>query len=325
MNKKRIVSIFITLSLLLSLSFTVMANEQNLSIEIEHVILDRQGDNILQVMDMISLKNNSREDIESTSENPIIRIRVPDQAIHLEVSMQGADVEFEIVDGEVVVFHNIPAERSMEFALNYLILMDESPIDFTIIREYPVKAFNVYVSNNTGLILNSTQFVNAGAMSIEQRTYNTYTINNIAAGQPIQVFLERGQQNNPALADTRINQGYDGFHNPGHIRFWENSPFSGIEPHLFTFVFVSIIAFAIGHYFYRWHVDAKRIKEQQQSQEDDIFIRLYKEEAVLKKKLAELQLKLDDNEIDEDEYNKRREIYKKKLINVKLKIKEFTE
>ena len=63
----------------------------------------------------------------------------------------------------------------------------------------------------------------------------------------------------------------------------------------------------------------------QKNQEEDLFLRLYKEEAVLKRKITELQLLKDDGTIDEEEFEKRREIYKKKLINVKLKIREFIE
>jgi uncharacterized membrane protein len=184
----------------------------------------------------------------------------------------------------------------------------------------------VYIPVNSGLTLESSQLNDSGTMSINQRLYNYYSLMNLQANDSIEIKIKvtEAQENVTASNDNRVNQGYDGFHNPGHIRFWENSPLSNFNPHLVTFVFIVLIVFSIVYYFYRWHIDEKK-NVQQSSQEDDVFIRLYKEESLLKKKLAEIQLALDDGEISEDEFIKRRDIYKKKLINVKLKIKEFTE
>ncbi|OEF96093.1 hypothetical protein [Desulfuribacillus alkaliarsenatis] len=326
MNKRnKIFSLLITFVLLFSMSSSVIANEQQLTIEIEHLVLERQGDNIISVMDMVALKNTSNEDIISNIENPAIRIAIPEHVIHLTVGMQGTELPHAVVDNEVVVDYEIPAERSMDFAINYFLSIDSEEMDFSIIRDYPIKTLNIYVPANAGFVIDSPHLTDAGAMSIEQRTYNFYTISSVEAGQVVEATLIKRQSNQSIVTNDRIDQGYDGFHNPGHIRFWEGSPFAAMEPHLFTLIVVIIIGFAIGNYFYRWHVDDKKLKEQKKSQDDDIFIRLYKEEAVLKKKLAELQIKLDNNEIDEEEFTKRKDIFKKKLINVKLKIKEFTE
>ncbi len=329
MKQKKIIYLLLTLTLLLSsighVDVVSAAEEQPLKITMENIVLDRQNDDILAVRGMIAMKNNSKDDIVSTLDNPLIKFQLPANATRAEVSMQDVELQYEVVDRDIVLVYELPAERSMELSISYFIDTNQTEIDFSMGREYLTKAFSIYVPSDAGLTLKSSRLSDSGATSMGQRTFNFYTAADIAAGELLDIKIAKGEREETVSSNNRINQNYDGFHNPGHIRFWENSPFKNFDPHLLTFVFVVLILFSIGYYFYRWHIEEKKVKELQKTQEDDIFMRLYKEETVLKKKLAELQIMYDDGKIDEEEFQKRREIYKKKLINVKLKIKEFTD
>jgi uncharacterized membrane protein len=323
--KNKLIIFVITISLLLSIPTVIIANGERLSVQVENIVLDRQGDNIITVMDMIGLKNVSNDDIISNSSNPEIKFQVPNNAQQIAVNIHGAEeMDFEKIDENVVIYQQLPPERSMEFSISYFLEIDSDNLDISIMREYPVNLFNVYVPVNSGLSIQSSQLVESGVMNINQRSFNYYSFANLQANDLMEIQIQVNEDKQITTSNNRVNQGYDGFHNPGHIRFWESSPLSNFNPHLVTFVFVVLIVFAIVYYFYRWRIDEQK-NAKQSSQEDDVFIRLYKEESLLKKKLAEIQLALDDGEINEEEYIKRRDIYKKKLINVKLKIKEFTE
>ncbi|OEH86101.1 hypothetical protein BHU72_14345 [Desulfuribacillus stibiiarsenatis] len=326
MKIKKIITI-LTFSLLLLLSSFAMANEQNLSLEVEYIVLDQKGDNIISFMHMVSFKNISSEEIVSTVDNPVIRFPLPDNAQHVTVEVDTGTINHEVIDNEVVIIHQIPADRSIELVINYF-LSSEQALQYTFERQHPVKMLNVFALATSGIKVTNERFVDTGTTTVDNQNYNYHVISNIPSNDVITLNIEKGQSAvslNPQGQGNRLAQGYDGFHNPGHIRFWNNSAFARFDPHLMTGLFIALLVFSIGYYFYRWAREEKMAKERNQSNEDDVFLRLYKEESVLKKKITELQFKYDSGEMDEADFTKRREVYKKKLVAVKLKIKEFTE
>ncbi len=304
----------------------VLAQEVSLSIETENILLDMSDAQTVGVRDMFRLTNQSNQPVVSNKENPLISIPIDEKAQHIQVMLSEKELAFEIINNEIVIDYELEANSTTGISITYFLELDKLFQGITLMRNYPVGQFNILIPNDIGFHIHSQQLSDAGALSMGQRTFNSYVANNLPEKTPIAIVADKGaaeqQQTSP---DSRLRQNYDGFHSPGHIRFWEKSPFSSFDPHLMTFIFVALIAFSIGYYFYRWHIDEKKLKEMRKEQEEDVFLRLYKEEAVLKRKMTELQLLKEDGTIDDEEFAKRREIYKKKLVNVKMKIREFVE
>lgn len=113
------------------------------------------------------------------------------------------------------------------------------------------------------------------------------------------------------------------FHNPGHIRLWEQSPFSGIDAHLFL---VIVIGVPVGVLI--WYLLKRRKGQQSKTdleREEEVFQRFMIREKFLKEKLVELEQQYSEGNVSEEDYKQQLELYKKKLLEVRMKLKQFTE
>lgn len=309
----------------LSMPAFALANTDGLEIETQNILLDIDGDSV-QVMDMIALRNISGVDILSDKDNQIIKFNFPVDIEGVELSTQdGAEIDFELIGQDLVLYTDLPANRGLDFSIKYHYHYPGDSFNLAYNSYYPIKKLSYYSAVASGISITSQQIIDSGMMygNENRPIYNYYGLLPIAANQNINLKLTINPvANENTDPNNRTTQGYDGFHNPGHIRFWENSPLSKFNPHLMTFVFVVIVIFGIVYYFYRWRIQENN---RQDDSDDDVFLRLYKEENILMKKIAETQVKFNDGEMSEEEYQKRYDVYMKKLVNIKKKIKGFTE
>lgn len=114
------------------------------------------------------------------------------------------------------------------------------------------------------------------------------------------------------------------FHPAGHVQRWKQSAFSGIEPHLFLVVVIGVPLGLLVWYLVKRRKDAEGAKTEAE-REEEVFQRYLVREKFLKDKLLELEKKKAEGAINDEDYAQQLDLYKKKLLEVKVKLKQFTE
>lgn len=130
-------------------------------------------------------------------------------------------------------------------------------------------------------------------------------------------FQTGGMGENLGFSDRNIAPP---LHSKTHVDRWNASPLRNIEPHLFMLVVVGVPLGLLGRYlFKRGQLSEQRgFKETNSTKLDELKIK----EKLLKQKLIKLEQNFAEGIVEQTEYEERLTFYKKKLIEVRLKIKE---
>ncbi|MHB8171991.1 MAG: hypothetical protein ACYDG6_10720 [Thermincolia bacterium] len=118
----------------------------------------------------------------------------------------------------------------------------------------------------------------------------------------------------------------DVFHSPGHMQRWYKSPMGNQNPHLWTAFSLILAAGLISVAVLLIRNRQKTATEAVAADKPAKFLAdLKAKEKRLIAKLSGLEDKLSTGEIQQEEYNRLRDEYKKTLVKVKLKLKELEE
>ncbi|WP_017755883.1 hypothetical protein [Calidifontibacillus oryziterrae] len=126
-------------------------------------------------------------------------------------------------------------------------------------------------------------------------------------------------------AESAVTRTAPSFHNPGHLRIWNESPLREFDPHILMII-LGLILIAWIYYYYMFVVKKARLQEQLYiDSEEGKFQQLLTKKAMLLNKIVELEESLASGNIDKEEFDQKITAYKKHLVQVKLDLKKFTE
>ncbi|WP_366924569.1 hypothetical protein MFMK1_001554 [Metallumcola ferriviriculae] len=126
----------------------------------------------------------------------------------------------------------------------------------------------------------------------------------------------------PALSTVGVTKKSPEFHNVGHVRFWGDSALSGIDAHLFVFLFIIIPLCAVGFLLYKHKQKAKE-GDDPGGKEEEIFHHLVTRQKSLMKMIQQLEEQRGKSQLNEETYQKLKDEYNRRLSKVEAKLEEL--
>lgn len=123
---------------------------------------------------------------------------------------------------------------------------------------------------------------------------------------------------------TTVTRTAPTFHNPGHIRLWNDTPLRSFEPHLFTAIVIIILIAGISYFFYFRH-KGKTDQELVGDKDDERFRELIAKKNIVLKRIAQTEEDCEADKLSEEECNKKILAYKEYLYKIKLELNQFIE
>lgn len=125
------------------------------------------------------------------------------------------------------------------------------------------------------------------------------------------------------LFTSNVTRSSPSFHNPGHIRLWNDTPLRNFEPHLFTAIVVLIVIAGIGYFIY--FKRKEKLNKGFIRDDDEKFLDLAEKKNILLRKIVQLEEDYEDKNISEVEFKKKVVAYKNYLYKVKQELNKFLE
>lgn len=309
------------LALVLGLfSASALAAEPVPTVQLHHFVLDPGPDGSLRVEEKIVLDNPGAPLPPGS-----VRFHLAEGAQNVLLPGKEAG-ELEIRDGEVVVKGTVPAGQT-SYGFEY-VLPPGAP-HFVLVQKSRYLTRGTYVLvPPSGLEVRGENVEDRGVVDWGGQNMRVYAAGPVPPGGETLFAVTRGTGTGGGAGKTRA-RGYlsrnqpVSFHNPGHIRLWYQSPFRGLDAHLFlAIVFGAPLAAAGIHFARRWKKTAV-VPATGQTADEQLFQRLRIRERILLAKLVELERKHGAERLAEEEYARLREAYRRKLVQVKLQLREF--
>lgn len=335
MMKKIIIPL---LGLLLIPFFTVYAaTDAKVQIDMEYIVISPSQDGSTQVMDMVNYKNLTDEEYKGDGQSEgVISVPLPEGASNLK--MLEDTIKYKETETGFVTTEPIPASGSVTLPYTYQMKQGQ---DIAIKFNLPIAMYQVLVPEGSGSIeFKDAKVASQESLSIDEKNYTTYTIQNIQANQTVTLTYNKDKQ--PSASDSTQSQteGTDtasdtgvgnvtksapDFHNPGHLRMWNQSALNKFNPHYLMIVLGAILLAGIGYFsYFSWKNKVKN-QNRKSDKEEQAFKHLMAKQKAILDKILELEEALDNGQISENDYHAKLEAYKQHLVQVKLSLNQFVE
>lgn len=326
------------LSLLLLPYVSVNALTETIKVDMHYMVIDPAEDGTLTIQHMANFTNTGKEDYKGEEAEGVLSFSLPTGAIDLRVQDESLGVQQTDIGFSTSL--PIPPQGSQIISYSYQ-LPSGVPVVFSL--DYPLEVLQVLVPEGKGSIEFSEPVTGAPQqIQIDSQTYWMYNVLNISPGmklnftylkdiQPVANFSETSSSNelvegageqNDAGAVTRTAPE---FHNPGHLRMWNQSPLKKFDPHILMIVLGSILVAGIGYYsYFRWK---NHLLDQQlgANKEEAEFKQLVTRQNAIMDKIIQLEEGNADGKLKEEEYLAKLAAYKQHLIQVKQNLSRFVE
>lgn len=126
------------------------------------------------------------------------------------------------------------------------------------------------------------------------------------------------------LLFSNVTRSSPSFHNPGHIRLWNDTPLRSLEPHLFTGIVILILVAGI-IYFIHFKRKEKVNKGLIKDQDDEKFLELASRKNILLNKILQLEEDYESGKLSKNEFKEKNTAYKTYLHKVMQELNKFLE
>jgi len=329
MKYRKLLRVLITIFLVVMMAQPAFAEENANtgadsanSIKVRHQLVTlAQDQKSLNVNDTLIVVNNGEAAADIT-----IKLPMGYQELQILSGPEGTNEK----EGALVVSGLAPGETQIALSFIMESFSEESP-HFIVSQSFnnPIETFFV-LAPAQGLQIISGDLNDWGVQQMGSMEYQMHGIEGIQVGSKAEYRVVVGSGGAPAAGTSEdnsaggyVSQSSPEFHSPGHIRFWNQSPFSGMNPHLFLFL---VIVIPIGLIIYALFKRSQQSEEMtaQVDQEEELFQKLLKKQQILMNKIKDLEKQHMGGDVDDKTYNELREIYKQKLVKVKAKLKDLT-
>ncbi|TDA68573.1 MAG: hypothetical protein D9V47_07375 [Clostridia bacterium] len=281
-----------------------------------HLILGETQDHKLTVQENVIL-DNARTEAISLKEP--LRLYLPAGAAGPQVK---SSLQTAINNGVVEISGELPPGNSA-VAYSYELTSDTPHFDLSRQVGLDVGQIYLFTPGNGGFSIFGDQVADLGLAQVNGQEYHVFATGKVTAGSQVQMLATAGAGGGSSSAPGGpVPESSPKFHNQSHIRFWNQSPFAGINAHLFLAIVIAVPV-AILVYYLRSRRRQAPGGAAGTADDEQVFQRLRAREKVLLEHLAELEDKLSRQELDQVEYERLREIYRKKLVEVKLHLRQF--
>ncbi|NLL19062.1 MAG: hypothetical protein GX262_08545 [Clostridia bacterium] len=298
------------------------AAASELEVKVNHLNLSLTAEGNLHVTEQYLLENPGEA---FTGAGSVVSFPLPPDAFDVHYGAGVDEATARVEEGRLFLEQEFP---SGEITLNfhYLIPGIEGSPHFFLEREFSYTTPNFFVMAPAGqLRVTGDQLEDQGVMAMGESQLHIYA-GAFEQGDALSMMVLPDNMvpgtsgNNSGVVSVETGPA---FHDPGHIRLWEQSPFSGIDAHLFMIIVVGV---PIGVLI--WYLLKRRRGRQSKTdleREEEVFQRYLVREKYLKQKLVELEQQHSEGTVSDEDYEQQLAVYKKKLLEVRLKLKQFTE
>ncbi len=293
---------------------TVPEKTSSLSLKVHHLFMAPSGQDTLRVSERFIINNAG----DTVSADETFIVSLPDAYQDLQF-LEGIDKNSaQVKDGKLVISRSIPSGTT-NLGFGYVIKSDTPHFIINEEVRYPTEV--VYILTPAqGIDISGNNIQDGGIQNVEGQQYRLFIGEGFQPGDNLGLRVTlTGSVSGASGGVTR--EGPE-FHSPGHIRFWKQSPFAGMNAHIFLFLIIVLPTGLIGYALYKRRQYAQEMASEK-DEEEELFQRLMKKQHSLLGKLKDLEKQRLNEEIDEETYAQLREVYKKKLIKVKAKLKEL--
>jgi hypothetical protein len=313
-------------------TFNASANaDEKIVVDMQYSVINPTENGSIEIMEMVSYKNQTSEEYkgDGTSEG-VIAVPLPEGATNLK--MQAEDVKYNQTDTGFIITQPIPANGSVVLQYSYQL---EYGKEFALKFPLGIGMYQILLPEGAGSVELKGVESSYSVMDIEGKNFSTYSIQNIQPNQAITVAYDKDKQPEGGASqgttqeENKTNTGNvtksaPDFHNPGHLRMWNQSPLKDFNPHILMIVLGAILIAGIGYWsYFRMKNNAKN-KAVDDKDEQAFKLLMAKQKAILDK-ILELEESYDKGQISEEDYHTKLDAYKHHLVQVKLSLREFVE
>jgi uncharacterized membrane protein len=324
----------IALTALLSLplfSNTVLA-AANIVYESNHVIFQPINENTIKITSMATLVNSGDDKFEGKVGYGLplnySNLQIGDQSIKPTNEANAFTIDATIAPNE---------KKSISYSNDQGLTNNVAKIDF--VYPHDVQVLNILIPKDTAEVtITGAKFEDKGEFPFESTTLKQYEIKDLKANTKVTIDYKRnpnapaqtgteGTQNNQnqETDQSNVTRKAPQFHNPGHLRMWNQSALSSFDPHILLIV-LGIILVAIVVYFAYFEMKRrKQLEHVKSDQEERVFKQLIAKRSAIMNKILELEEEYNSGNISDEDYTKKMEAYKNHLIQVKLSLRDFVE
>lgn len=284
---------------------------------VNHLSLSITADGNLHVTEQYMLQISDEDPVNS------LAFPLPLNAIDIHYGSGIDEANVEVEEGRLILNQEIPSGEAT-FNFHYLIEPMEGAPHFFLEREFFYDTPTFFVMVPAGqLMVAGEQLEDQGVADMGETSWSIYA-GAFSEGDILSFTVLPDVMGGERPPGTIERESAPAFHDPGHIRMWEQSPFSGIDAHLFMILVIGVPVGILVWYLLKRRQEGLQRKTDLE-REEEVFQRYLVREKFLKEKILELEKKRAEGSIDEEDYAQQMELYKKKLLEVRVKLKQFTE
>lgn len=329
---RKITVLFLGLMLLIPISGLAAANSK-VSLDLNYIVVSPAEDGSTNISNMSDYTNTSSSVFNGDGKGEgVIKVTLPDGATNLK--LLDSKVAYKKVATGFVTTDPIPANQSVGLQYSYQIPKGKN---INIKFDYPVEIMQILVPEGMGSVeFKGVKSSNQGLYNFDNKNYWEYSVEGIKVNQTFTMVYNidkqpssDGAQESTANSNTEktstVTQTAPPFHNPGHIRMWEQSALHNFNPHVVLVVFIAIIIAGITYFV---HFKRKARLEEERlgaDKEEKAFQMLMAKQKTIMDKILELEENFGEGNLSEKEYHAKLDAYKQHLIQVKLNLRQFVE
>lgn len=303
-----------------------------------HYIVISPGENGKAILKhMASYQNSADQEYKGKANSEgVLSIVLPNGASNLQVNDDGLGIK--TTESGFYTTKTIPAKESMTIAYSYEMPADK---EFAIEMDYDMEVMQVLVPEGAGSVeIAGAASSNQGLMEFDGQNFWLYNVQGLKAGQPVNVLYNKDKQpsgatgaapegNQPEAKENnqlgKVTKTSPDFHNPGHVRIWNQSALGAFNPHILMIVLGAILIAGISYYsYFRWknRLEAEKLGADK---EEKAFRQLLMRQNVIMEKIVGLEEAYSKGDMPEEEYQQKLAAFKQHLIEVKIKLRQFID
>lgn len=327
---KKFIAIALTTLLLLPFFSNTVQAAANIAYESNHVIIQPNGENSILITSMPTLINTGDTKFEGE-----VGYALPINYANLKVSDQNLKYTTQANAFTVKASLDPNGKQSASYTSELGLTNNETNIEF--MYPHDIQMLNILIPKDSAdITISGVKFEDKGEFPFEAMTLRQFELKDIKANTRISIAYKKNpnapvqnnssaQNNQQQTNDNEVTRKAPQFHNPGHIKMWNQSVLSSFDPHYFLIVMGIIIVAIVVYFAYFEMKRRKQLDYVKNDQEERIFKQLIAKKNAIMNKIVELEDDYTSGNISDEDYNKKMEAYKNHLVQVKLSLRDFID
>lgn len=330
---KKITVFFLGLMLLIPIN-GLAVTDSKISIDMHYVVVSPAEDGSTNMMNMVSYTNTAADQYKGDGKNEaVLKVTLPAGA--KDLNFLDSTIATKQTDTGFITTDPIPANQSVTLPYSYRMPKGK---EINLSFDYPVKSVQVLVPEGRGSVeFKGVEAISQGVFQFDNQNYYGYSVEGIKANQAITLVYNKDKQppsdssakstaaNSNTNSSTNVTKTAPQFHNPGHIRMWEQSPLHSFNPHIFLIVMLALIIACLSYYAYFRRKGKLEEERLGADKEEKAFKILMAKQKAIMDKIIELEETFGDGNLSENDYQAKLGAYKQHLVQVKLSLRKFVE